>query len=338
MQAYSLQQAENLRAHLAQSRNLYQVQADGMGGQHWQPLAEQAPEPFAGNTAPPTFSAKGFFFAEREMLFRFRGGSFYSSLPQIKPQVLFGVQACDLQAIAYQDQFFAADAHYQARRRATLLVGIDCAQSCAGGFCTLLNSGPQVQRQCADLILLAPQGERREWLVLVASPAGAEALQGLQLQPADLDWQAERDASSQRVAMQQGQQQVLRDGIAAVQAGTVTAQSWDELGLRCLGCSGCSTVCPTCSCFAPHETAGGQHAIAHERVWDSCLYQGFQREAGGHNPSAEAGQRVERFWLHKFAHDTQQRFGQYGCVGCGRCDQVCPGAIGIHGVMSKVGL
>src|SRR5690606_40178606 len=64
------------------------------------------------------FSAKSFFFAERELLFRFDGGQFYSALPEAVPQVLFGVHACDLVAVAYQDRFFAADPHYQARRQA----------------------------------------------------------------------------------------------------------------------------------------------------------------------------------------------------------------------------
>jgi sulfhydrogenase subunit beta (sulfur reductase) len=338
MQAYKLGLVESLRVHLAKTRHLYEVRVDAKGGQHWQAVAGTEQTAFAILSEPPTFSAKSFFFAEREVLFRFSGGSFYSTLPTVQAQVLFGVQACDLQAIAYQDQFFAQDRHYQLRRSATLLVGIDCLQSCSGGFCSVVNSGPQVQRQQADLILLPPDSGRSEWLVLVASAAGAEALAGLELPAADEGWQAARDAASLRLAEQQGPQQALRDGIAAMQAGNVDAQVWDDLGLHCLGCSGCSTVCPTCSCFAPLETPAAHHSIEHERVWDSCLYAGFQREAGGQNPSARAGARVQRFWQHKFGTDFQQRFGQYGCVGCGRCDQVCPGAIGIHGVMNKVGL
>ncbi|MNN90396.1 Anaerobic sulfite reductase subunit A [compost metagenome] len=77
--------------------------------------------------------------------------------------------------------------------------------------------------------------------------------------------------------------------------------------------------------------------MQHERVWDSCLYEGFQKEASGHNPAAMPGQRVQRFWQHKFGEGFRREFGRYGCIGCGRCDQVCPGGIGVHAVMHKVG-
>ena len=117
-------------------------------------LLERDFDAFEPSAEPPPFSAKSFFFAERELLFRFDGGQFYSALPQVVPQVLFGLHACDLTAVAYQDRFFAADPHYQARRRATLLVGVDCLHSCAGGFCSIVGSGPAVCEQSADLILL----------------------------------------------------------------------------------------------------------------------------------------------------------------------------------------
>ncbi|HYQ38799.1 MAG TPA: 4Fe-4S dicluster domain-containing protein [Pseudomonas sp.] len=331
---FELDSVERLRAHLAGGRTLYEVREDGQGGRHWQVVAGDDQAPFVAAEEPPPFSAKAFFFAEREAVFRFDGERFVACTPAAPAQVLFGLHACDLAAVAYQDRFFATDIHYRTRREATLLVGLDCRHSCSQGFCTLVDSGPDVRPGMADLVLLPGEAG---WRLLSASPAGAAAIEGLGLVEAVGDWRAERAANRLGVASEQGDGQWLQAGIAAIEAGQIDAATWDGLGLRCLVCSGCTTVCPTCSCFAPLERPLPGGGVQHERVWDSCLYEGFQKEASGHNPSATPGQRVQRFWQHKFGEGFRREFGRYGCVGCGRCDRVCPGGIGVHAVMHKVG-
>ncbi|SDK43540.1 4Fe-4S dicluster domain-containing protein [Pseudomonas indica] len=336
MSTHELAEVERLRRHLAQSRRLYEVRDDGQGGRHWQEVGPKDFTPLEPEGDPPPFSAKLFFFAERELLFRFDGGQFYSSLPEVRPQAIFGLHACDLQAIAYQDRFFAQDPHYQARRHATLLVGVECRESCSNGFCSLVESGPLVGDGLADLVLVR-RDDARGWWLRVGSAAGAEAIRELRL-PTNLDGcQATRESNAARVALAQLHDRELLDGVAALNAGQVSADTWETLGTHCFGCSGCTQVCPTCSCFAPLEQVGASGEVQHERVWDSCLYEGFQAEASGHNPSASPGQRVQRFWLHKFGEPFREQFGHYGCVGCGRCDRVCPGGIGVHGVIGEVG-
>ena len=340
MKAFDLDSPQRLRDGLASGRRLYELRDDGAGNPLWQAVTAGDPAPFAPPARVPAVSAKSFFLAERETLYRFepaRAGqpaAFVACQPDVQPQVLFGVHACDLTAIAYMDRVFHADPHYQARRAATLLVGFDCQHGCGDGFCSLVDAGPNVRHGCADLILVQrPNG----WLLLSDSPAGDALCAGLGLAAATCDWQAWRREQQQAVAAGQGDGRWLQRGIRALAEPVRLLPVLRELTTRCFGCSGCSMVCPTCSCFAPRERASADGNIQHERVWDSCLFEGFQREGSGHNPMAAPELRLLRFWQHKFGAGFYQQAGRHGCVGCGRCDRVCPGSIGVRTVLGRGG-
>lgn len=316
MPCYYLDTLEQLRSHLARSYRIVQPMED------------------IGEPSPPLVSPKGYFFAEQENLFVFDGECFRETLPQPPPFVLFGVQSCDLTAIAYQDQFFARDPYYQARRKQALLVGIDCVTPCEHGFCPSVDAGPGVKAECADLILHARTEEG--WLLMVCSDKGRAAVCDLGLEQAgDADMHTRAKRIDDCIAAFPDDSHLHR-GIAAINQDRVPEQQWQQLGIQCLGCSGCTTLCPTCSCYGTRDLPEESGDIQRQRFWDSCLYESFQREASQHNPSEEAGERVRRFWTHKFGDDFVQTFGRYGCVGCGRCEQTCPGVIGVHSVMKRI--
>ncbi|KHT62988.1 hypothetical protein RJ45_14485 [Photobacterium gaetbulicola] len=335
---YLLDSLDELRRHLAQSHEIYQVvpQSDGaradfhwqqVGGGNWPDLVEQK----------PLQSPKSFFFAEQEPLYVFDGDTFEEMLPTPMPFVLFGVKSCDLMAIHYQDIFFEEDPYYQARRKQGLLVGVDCVTPCEQGFCQLVNAGPSVRDDTADLVLHPLDGQR--WMLVVLSAAGEQALHGLALEEASPEDLHQRWENISHCEQSFPRYPYILEGIDKLNQHAISDEFWQKLGIQCLGCSGCTTLCPTCSCFAtrPIESASSQQtSVTQVRFWDSCLYESFQREASFHNPASEAGQRVKRFWYHKFSDDFVPEFGRYGCVGCGRCEATCPGVIGVHSVMKRI--
>lgn len=338
-QTYLLTSLDALKTHLMRDRALYQVVASPNSGDvQWQQV-DSAELPLLHQK--PIHSAKGFFFAEQEPMYVFDGKMFRETLPEPAPFVLFGVQSCDLMAIHYQDLFFEQDPYYQARRGKALLVGVDCVAPCEQGFCPTVDAGPSVRDETADLVLHPLDGQR--WLLIVLSSLGVEALHGFALEPATSHDIGERWENISHCEQAFPDNQYLLDGINKINSDALDDDFWASLAIQCLGCSGCTTVCPTCSCFGSHfvSAAGPQkhessNEVAQVRFWDSCLYEGFQREASYHNPSGKAGQRVRRFWYHKFSTDYLTEFGRYGCVGCGRCEQACPGVIGVHSVMKRV--
>jgi len=331
-----------LQQHLAQHYELFQIARDPQGEDAWQANISANTPPLYGQAHLPLASPKGFFFAQNEALYEFDGETFTPITPILSPRALFGVQACDLTAISYQDQFFKDDPYYQARREQSLLVGIDCSGPCEKGFCPQVNAGPQVATEHADLILSNfSEGQqdslKAPWLLIAASDKGLNSLQGLKLKKAPDNWSQLRSEFKEQVLTKFADFSYINNSIGYINDGVVPAQLWEELSVRCLACSGCTNLCPTCSCYSSYEQndieSNKQTTV---RTWDSCQFDGFQREASGQNPSHLAAQRTERFWFHKFSDNYLPEFGRYGCVGCGRCEQTCPGSIGVHTVMRRI--
>jgi ferredoxin len=113
--------------------------------------------------------------------------------------------------------------------------------------------------------------------------------------------------------------QVLEDGFEH--------GAWDRLTQNCLGCSICSSVCPSCSCFDMNHEANAWGG-AQTRTWDACTFENFTHHASGHNPRDNQQQRFRQRVLHKFAfRETEEE--PFRCVGCGRCVALCPAGVDI---------
>lgn len=334
---YILDDLSTLREHLAKHFELFQIVRDDQGEKTWQKITELDTPALYGQEHLPLSSPKAFLFPPHEELFKFDGQNFTPLRPSCKSRVLFGVQACDLTAISYQDTFFKDDAHYQARRAQTLLVGIDCQGPCDQGFCPQVDAGPHVRQQTADLILSQLELPARPWLLIALTARGRASLTGLSLPNAQQQHLNKRASQEAHAVQQFADHSYITNSIQHINDVVVPGELWEELSVRCLACSGCTNLCPTCSCYSTYEQQDEDSATQTTlRCWDSCLFDGFQREASGHNPSHLAAKRTERFWFHKFSDEYLADFSRYGCVGCGRCEQTCPGAIGVHSVMQRI--
>ena len=65
---------------------------------------------------------------------------------------------------------------------------------------------------------------------------------------------------------------------------------WDEVADRCLTCSNCTMVCPTCFCFTVNDVTDLKgHETERVRSWDSCFTTDFTYTSGTvHRLSARA--------------------------------------------------
>jgi ferredoxin len=255
-------------------------------------------------------------------------------------RIVFGLRACDAAAVTILDAFFMrdyGDPSYQARRSHTRLVVLACEESEESCFCSGTRTGP-VLSQGFDLQMF-PDGDG--YVVEAGSEAGEKMLRdhAKWFKQPPRDWRARRDALAKRVA---AGQPVIDFGRAVeiLRRHEESEGFWEDVARKCLVCGGCAYLCPTCTCFTFFERADGpgeQGAKSGHRVriWDSCILEGFTREAGGHNPFPEQRMRCARRYEHKLTGSELESF-PYRCVGCGRCVATCLSRLGMIRVVREL--
>lgn len=233
-----------------------------------------------------------------------------------------GVRACELAAIAVQDRVFLAggyvDPIYRARREGCCIIAVHCTQAARTCFCTSMRTGPEC-RSGFDLALT----EVDDYFVVdVGSELGSQLLAQLDERAATAK-ETEQAASARQRAVDEIVRRLDTTDIRDLLLGNLDHARWEEVATRCLSCTNCTLVCPTCFCASVDEVTdlAGDH-VERRRQWDSCFNLDFSYMNGG-NVRNTIRSRYRQWLTHKLASWIDQ-FGTSGCVGCGRCITWCP--------------
>ena len=251
---------------------------------------------------------------------------------------LLGVRSCDLHALGIHDTILArravADVAYVARREHTFIIAVTCSDPGGTCFCVSMGTGPVPDKgydlsltELADedghRFLIQPGSDRGETVLdeLTTRAAGDEVLNSAR---ADRDTAREvGDAAAQRMG-----RSLDTDGLRELLYRNVESPRWEDVATRCLTCTNCTLVCPTCFCTSVDRVSDLTGAETQRwRVWDSCFTDDFSYLHGG-SVRSSAASRYRQWATHKLASWVDQ-FGTSGCVGCGRCITWCPAAIDI---------
>ena len=281
---------------------------------------------------PGAQSWKQFLFPPRSDLFQLMkaNGNWREELLGLAtPRYAFiGVRPCELAAIEVQDRVFIrtdfTDPIYQQRRKNIFILAVDCLHPGGTCFCASMGTGP-IAKAGFDLKLT----ELNEvFLLEVGSKAGLDALQDLSVESLAIKWQEE--AATGRVQAARAMGRVLPDAesIPALLLNNLEHPEWQDVAARCLNCTNCTLVCPTCFCWDVEDaTSLDGSTTKRTRVWDSCFNPAYSAQAGG-NIRPDTVSRYRQWLTHKMGSWVQQ-FGVSGCVGCGRCITWCPAGIDI---------
>jgi sulfhydrogenase subunit beta (sulfur reductase) len=247
--------------------------------------------------------------------------------PPRPKRAVVGVRSCDLHALAIQDRVFLhgphSDPEYAARREGLLLVAVNCSRSAATCFCASMNTGPAVTSG-ADLVLTELVDG---FVVRVDTEAGARLVADLgEREPTAKELAATVEVPKRAAAEQT--RKINPTTVHATLTNNLTHSRWDDVAQRCLACTNCTMVCPTCFCSTVNEVTDlAGEKTSRERVWESCFNEEHSHTASG--PVHSTTKSRYRQWLtHKLATWIDQ-FGTSGCVGCGRCITWCPVGIDI---------
>ena len=240
-------------------------------------------------------------------------------------EVIVFMRSCDMHAVRRLDQIYLAngpekDWFYNRIREKVKFVLIGCGSTCADGFCVDMKSN-----RTEDGYLFS-----------------VDRIDGLYYSDVKEDALAELFAANAQTEEAVEPRYVTENDVhveipADIPLSIYKSPVWDEYSIRCINCGRCNFVCPTCTCYTMQDVYYTDNAKVGERrrVSASCMVDGYTNVAGGGQYRRTNGERMRFKVLHKIS-DFNKRFGYQMCVGCGRCDFVCPEYISFSTCINKV--
>jgi ferredoxin len=272
------------------------------------------------------FSPKKYFLPPRETLLKFKTGKTVSCEPvwESRPLAIVGVHPYDIKGIAQLDRIFAdanQDEHYRRKREDTVIIGVDIKRASPHAFCKSMNSAT-VQKGF-DLFLTDIGGC---YVVAVGTEKGQAVLEKHAVSRA-----ATKEELGKRAEIQEKIPYLFSlntvntpyDELPKLLADHPESKLYAELAEKCFSCGSCNLVCPTCYCFDVQDDMALNLSEGERlRLWDGCLLDGFAKVATGENFREDREERIRHRIFRKGKY-IYEKYGEHGCVGCGRCASTC---------------
>ena len=285
-------------------------------------LLDDGPPALHGGRLPGKPTAA--FFPHHGAVFTATDSRIEETTAPARPLFVTGFTSRDLDCLRFIDRFFAVgwrDDIYFRQRQEAVIAGV--SGWCGPGGCLLPIAGGG-----CDLEFV---WEGAQWLIVPYTDAGMNITAAL---PDNTPNETIDRLKRESEALPDENEAFILRAATLIQTGRVPDLFWADIGDRCIACTACNLTCPTCNCFGVQDWRYTDR-MERSRMWDSCQLDGFMREASGHNPLGTQALRTRRRIHHKLAADPE-RWGELGCMLCGRCDAACPTGIGIFAVAREM--
>lgn len=275
---------------------------------------------YVRTTIPP---AKKILFPPNETLVKYEVGEKVNIQPVTETQetVLFGINAWDINGMNFLDKLFSTDfidENYWEKRNKLTVIGIDTLPA-EKNFA--LSMGAEYVKEGFDLFI-SDLGDR--YFVRVATPKGSELLEkytdaseAVQQDFKDFDNYLDDYRSKFNNDVQ------IKSFYDNFELVYDREEFWNKIAKDCFSCGSCNLACPTCFCFnVQDDIALNLKDGSKTREWDSCMMPEYGLVAGDHNFRPSKENRLKQRYRCKLK-TFYDKYGQYACVGCGRCIEVC---------------
>ncbi len=269
------------------------------------------------------YSFKEVLFPINETLFYFTEDA--TTVPKVteKKLVIF-MRACDFHALKRLDQIYLKngfeDFYYARLRQKAVFILMGCEKTCKSGFCVSMGSNRTEEYDAyihveGERVLLDIRSEK-----LTGFFSGVSEVEETEVTPLFVTENEEKVTLPKNLSND-----------------SFTDEIWKEYGDRCITCGRCNFACPTCTCFSMQDIFYRDNARVGERrrIWASCQVDGYTDIAGGISFRKEKADRMRFKVMHKI-YDYEKRFGYPMCVGCGRCDDICPEYISYSSLVNRL--
>lgn len=286
-----------------------------------------------GYTVGPT-TWRRFLFPPRETLLSVKNVDgdlvFESAEPTTTRYAFLGVRPCEIAAMGIQDQVFmgptVTDPHYASARSSVFTVAVNCAVAGGTCFCASMGTGPRAESGYDLVLTEVINGATHEFIIDSGTPDGESILEQLDGRPTTETDVAVVDSIVAHTTEHMGRSVETAD-VYDVLLASLDEHNWSDVAARCLGCTNCTMVCPTCFCSTMEDVTDLKGTATRQRRWDSCFTLEFTN-LHQHSVRATVATQYRQWLTHKFAY-WQDQFDVIGCVGCGRCITWCPAGIDI---------
>lgn len=305
-------------------------------------MVETEPEKVSLDFTNTHQSPKGAFFPQTEKMMAFHNDVTKSDafvykplgLDEVKPSVMFGIRPCDAKGLIVCDKTFQnnrfTDPYWKSKYESTLKIGLACSSPCAACFCTAVGGSPFGEEGLDALAMVKDGG-----LVIKAVTAEGEEfiknLSGVESTDAAAELAEAKKAAEAKLPPPLDFSKLDSAAILDI----YNQPHWKDTADRCLNCGTCTFVCPTCHCFDIQDEQSEKGGVR-MRNWDTCMSWLYTVHGTGHNPRPTKTERMRQRFMHKLKYIPIKQDGACGCIGCGRCVNLCPVNIDIREVAKQM--